>query len=231
MPFVAGRSTALSSWRHGCFSMWRWADARAPGSLAPRVRPPRESNRALDTESEHTMQVACGPLAAAPAMSRANVASARRPAGGLLPARRAVAPLRARRVVAPMRRAGAVAVSASLGEFPAWDAAADVARDVHATIVTNDAVSQLFQIADAAPAEEIPGLQKGGWLGPITDLLEYILEVRADLSRPPRALPPPPRATRGSSRKAGIIPSLARAPRARTLTLRAFASHPVPSPR
>ena len=172
-----------------CFSMRRWAEARAAGSLAPRVRPPRESNRALNTESEHTMQVACGPLAAAPAMSRANVASARRPAGGLLPARRAVAPLRARRVVAPMRRAGAVAVSASLGEFPAWDAAADVARDVHATIVTNDAVSQLFQIADAAPAEDLPGLQKGGWLGPITDLLESILKVRADPSRPPRALP------------------------------------------
>jgi hypothetical protein len=39
----------------------------------------------------------------------------------------------------------------------------------------------VFQLGDAAAAaaDEIPGLQKGGWLGPITDFLEIILEVRA----------------------------------------------------
>ena len=173
-----------------CFSMRRWAEARAAGSLAPRVRPPRESNRALNTESEHTMQVACGPSRL---LRRCRARTSRPrvvPPAVSSRASRRRAPSRAprRRAHAPRRR-GAVAVSASLGEFPAWDAAADVARDVHATIVTNDAVSQLFQIADAAPAEDLPGLQKGGWLGPITDLLESILKVRADPSRPPRALP------------------------------------------
>ena len=202
----------------------------ARGGLTCTARPtPARSNRALNTESEHTMRVACGPLAAAPAMSRANVASARRPAGGLSSARRAVAPLRARRVVAPMRRAGAVAVSASLGEFPAWDAAADVARDVHATIVTNDAVSQLFQIADAAPAEGSPRPAEGR----LARAHHGPPRVNPEGTRgplPTASSSPPLRATRGSSRKAQIIPSLARAPRARTLTLRAFASHPVPSP-
>jgi len=74
------------------------------------------------------------------------------------------------------------------GEFPAFDAAAATVANMHAAVFmgggANDAVSPLFQIADSAAAlplgdvvEEIPGLQKGGWLGPITDLLESILKA------------------------------------------------------
>jgi hypothetical protein len=108
-----------------------------------------------------------------------------RPAGGLrlLPVRRAAVGL---------RRSRGVAASASMGsggEFPAFDAAAATVANMHAAVFmgggANDAVSPLFQIADSAAAlplgdvvEEIPGLQKGGWLGPITDLLESILKAR-----------------------------------------------------
>ena len=33
--------------------------------------------------------------------------------------------------------------------------------------------------AELAAPDELKGLQKGGWLGPITDLLESILKVRS----------------------------------------------------
>ena len=103
-----------------------------------------------------------------------------------LPARRRAASVR----VVPRRRAGraAVVTRAGTGDFPAWDAAADVAINVHAGIVSGAATAipagmaqHVFQLGDAAAAaaDEIPGLQKGGWLGPITDFLEIILEVRA----------------------------------------------------
>jgi hypothetical protein len=76
----------------------------------------------------------------------------------------------------PPGRRVSVAARASLGEFPAWDAVNDAAINLHASVIASD----LFQISDAAAAvdtEEIPGLQKGGWLGPITNALEFTLEV------------------------------------------------------
>ena len=120
------------------------------------------------------MPVAAGAVAALAGAAVAPTA-VRRPAGGLLPLRRATAPLRARRA-APGRRVS-VAARASLGEFPAWDAVNDAAINLHASVIASD----LFQISDAAAAvdtEEIVGLQKGGWLGPITNALEFTLEVR-----------------------------------------------------
>ena len=119
------------------------------------------------------MPVAAGVVAALAGAAVAPTA-VRRPAGGLLPLRRATAPLKARRA-APGRRVS-VAARASLGEFPAWDAVNDAAINLHASVIASD----LFQISDAAAAvdtEEIPGLQKGGWLGPITNALEFTLEV------------------------------------------------------
>ena len=119
------------------------------------------------------MPVAAGAVAALAGAAVAPTA-VRRPAGGLLPLRRATAPLKARRA-APGRRVS-VAARASLGEFPAWDAVNDAAINLHASVIASD----LFQISDAAAAvdtEEIPGLQKGGWLGPITNALEFTLEV------------------------------------------------------
>ena len=120
------------------------------------------------------MQVACGALAPVRAAASGSVTTfhARR-AGGLLPLRRA-APRTTRRATP------GVAVRASMtSEFPAFDAAASSVANLHASVITNDAVASLFQIADASATteEEIPGLQKGGWLGPITDLLEAILKV------------------------------------------------------
>jgi YidC/Oxa1 family membrane protein insertase len=123
------------------------------------------------------MPVAAGAVAALAGVAAvAPTAVARRSAGGLLPLRRATAPLKARRA-APGRRVS-VAARASFGEFPSWDAVSDVAINLHASVITSD----LFQISDAAAAtagdaEEIVGLQKGGWLGPITNALEYTLEV------------------------------------------------------
>ncbi len=132
----------------------------------------------------------------APTRARVSVGAARAPdrrgtaVGGpatpALPARRRAASVR----VVPRRRAGrgAVVTRAGLGDFPAWDAAADVAINVHAGIVSGAATAipagmaqHVFQLGDAAAAaaDEIPGLQKGGWLGPITDFLEIILEVSA----------------------------------------------------
>ena len=120
------------------------------------------------------MPVAAGAVAALAGAAVAPTA-VRRSAGGLLPLRRATAPLKARRA-APGRRVS-VAARASLGEFPAWDAVNDAAINLHASVIASD----LFQISDAAAAvdtEEIVGLQKGGWLGPITNALEFTLEVR-----------------------------------------------------
>ena len=121
------------------------------------------------------MQVACGAFAPVRAAASGSVTTSHaRRAGGLLPLRRA-APRTTRRVTR------GVAVRASMtSEFPAFDAAASSVANLHASVITNDAVASLFQIAnaDAAATEEIPGLQKGGWLGPITDLLEAILKVR-----------------------------------------------------
>jgi len=137
-----------------------------------------------------------------------------------LPVRRCSALLTPRRAATSSTRRGAVVLRASAlgGEFPAFDAAAGALANVHAAIITNDAVaSVLFQVADgaavSAPSElasqfpqggglfhpdftpgvvvattaaavavagdvaDIPGLQKGGWLGPITDLLESILKA------------------------------------------------------
>ena len=119
------------------------------------------------------MPVAAGAVAALAGAAVAPTA-VRRSAGGLLPLRRATAPLKARRA-APGRRVS-VAARASLGEFPAWDAVNDAAINLHASVIASD----LFQISDAAAAvdtEEIVGLQKGGWLGPITNALEFTLEV------------------------------------------------------
>ena len=68
-------------------------------------------------------------------------------------------------------------------EFPSFDQVQGAVANVHASFIGNDAVASLFQVADAADAaapEELKGLQKGGWLGPITDLLESILKVRQD---------------------------------------------------
>ena len=120
------------------------------------------------------MQVACGAFAPVRAAASGSVTTSHaRRAGGLLPLRRA-APRTTRRVN------GGVAVRASMtSEFPAFDAAASSVANLHASVITNDAVASLFLFADAsATTEEIPGLQKGGWLGPITDLLEAILKVR-----------------------------------------------------
>ena len=129
------------------------------------------------------MQVACGAFAPVRAAAAASIGSSSsvRPAGGLLPLRRAAAG--ARRTTRRTARAG-VSVRASMApsEFPAFDAAASSIANLHASVITNDAVASLFQVADAAAVAdegEIPGLQKGGWLGPITDLLENILKVRA----------------------------------------------------
>ena len=102
-----------------------------------------------------------------------------------LPARRASRALAPRRRVAPRR--AAVAARASIGgEFPVFDVINDAVINAHASAMTSDALGSLFQVADAAAVdvEEIPGLQKGGWLGPITDFLEASLGVRvAVLSR------------------------------------------------
>ena len=125
------------------------------------------------------MPVAAGVVAALAGAAVAPTA-VRRSAGGLLPLRRATAPLKARRA-APGRRVS-VAARASLGEFPAWDAVNDAAINLHASVIASD----LFQISDAAAAvdtEEIVGLQKGGWLGPITNALEFTLEVRVGFLR------------------------------------------------
>ena len=125
------------------------------------------------------MPVAAGAVAALAGAAVAPTA-VRRSAGGLLPLRRATAPLKARRA-APGRRVS-VAARASLGEFPAWDAVNDAAINLHASVIASD----LFQISDAAAAvdtEEIVGLQKGGWLGPITNALEFTLEVRVGFLR------------------------------------------------
>lgn len=125
------------------------------------------------------MQVACGafaPVRAAAAVPSGSSATTNaRPVCGLLPLRHAAAGARR-----STRRGGSVSVRASTSsEFPAFDAAASTVANLHASVITNDAVASLFQIADgAAVEEEIPGLQKGGWLGPITDLLENILKVR-----------------------------------------------------
>ena len=57
------------------------------------------------------------------------------------------------------------------------DFAFDAAANFHAQLFT--------QVADAAavvPVDEIPGIQKGGFLGPITDLLEATLKVRFTIS-------------------------------------------------
>mgnify|MGYP006175058955 FL=1 len=101
-------------------------------------------------------------------------AVARRTPGGLLPLRRATVPLQRRRVGSKSRVG--VAAHASLTEFPQWDTINDAAINLHASVIGNG----VFQVADAAAvidAEEIPGIQKGGWLGPITDALEFTLEV------------------------------------------------------
>jgi hypothetical protein len=67
-----------------------------------------------------------------------------------------------------------------------FDVINDAVINAHASAMTSDALGSIFQVADAAAVdvEEIPGLQKGGWLGPITDFLEASLGVRvAVLSR------------------------------------------------
>ena len=93
------------------------------------------------------MPVAAGAVAALAGAAVAPTA-VRPPAGGLLPLRRATAPLKARRA-APGRRVS-VAARASLGEFPAWDAVNDAAINLHASVIASD----LFQISDAAAAVE-----------------------------------------------------------------------------
>lgn len=129
------------------------------------------------------MQVACGAFApvraAAAGPSGSSATTTARSVCGLLPLRRAAAGVRR-----SARRGGGVSVRASArSEFPAFDAVASSVANLHASVITNDAVASLFQIADgAAVEEEIPGLQKGGWLGPITDLLENILKVRSPSS-------------------------------------------------
>ena len=108
-------------------------------------------------------------------------AGATRTKGGLAPLRRAtVAPLRVARV--PGNRRVRVCARASASEFPAWDSLTNVAVTLHASVITR---GDVFQIADAGAAEielpspdEIAGIQKGGWLGPITDALEAVLTVR-----------------------------------------------------
>jgi len=105
-------------------------------------------------------------------------AGATRTKGGLAPLRRAtVAPLRVARV--PGNRRVRVCARASASEFPAWDSLTNVAVNLHASVITR---GDVFQIADAGAAEielpspdEIAGIQKGGWLGPITDALEAVL--------------------------------------------------------
>ena len=102
-----------------------------------------------------------------------------RTAGGLLPLRRAGASGRAAR-----RVRSSVAVRASLtgAEFPSFVQVQGAVANVHASFIGSDAVASLFQVADAAELaapDELKGLQKGGWLGPITDLLESILKVRS----------------------------------------------------
>ena len=107
-------------------------------------------------------------------------ASSSRTAGGLLPLRRAGSSGRAVRRV---RSSVAVRASMAGAEFPSFDQVQGAVANVHASFIGNDAVASLFQVADAADAaapEELKGLQKGGWLGPITDLLESILKVRQD---------------------------------------------------
>ena len=67
-------------------------------------------------------------------------------------------------------------------EFPSFDQVQGAVANVHASFIGSDAVASLFQVADAAELaapDELKGLQKGGWLGPITDLLESILKVRS----------------------------------------------------
>ena len=99
---------------------------------------------------------------------------------GLLPLRRAAAPLEKGAARGAGRRVS-IAARASLGEFPAWDAVNDAAINLHASVIASDLV-----ISDAAAAvdtEEIVGLQKGGWLGPITNALEFTLEVRVGFLR------------------------------------------------
>ena len=183
MPFVAG-STALSSWRHGAS---RCVGGRRRARRAPTARPTpaREQPRAQHRKRTHHAG-RLRSLAAAPAMSRANVASRRRPAGGLLRASRRRAPCAPRRRAhAPRRRGRRLA---SLGEFP------------HGTPPRTSRATSTPRSSPTTPCRGSsnrrrrarggsPGLQKGGWLRPITDLLESILKVRADPSRPPRALP------------------------------------------
>jgi len=169
------------------------------------------------------MQVACC-ASAAPNVARhaaggamAPRASTRAAGGGQMPVplRRAAAaaPLRSRssvQRVSTRRGRGGVTTKALGGEeFPAFaassfDAAASVTANLHASLIGSDALAPLFQVSDGAVLDagaaldtvaEIPGLQKGGWLGPITDLLEYILEVRhthshADIPTPLRYSPP-----------------------------------------
>jgi hypothetical protein len=134
------------------------------------------------------MQVACGALApvraAAAAVTTSSASNVRR-AGGLLPLRRRAGAAGAR---VTTRRGRTVAVRASLGAgFPTFEAASATLANLHASVIISDALTPLFQIADGdemaavlnmADDGEIPGLQKGGWLGPITDLLENILKVR-----------------------------------------------------
>ena len=87
---------------------------------------------------------------------------------------------RTARVTTSTRARKAVMVGAGaiegLGELA--DRAQAMTANVHATLVT----SPLFELADAAidtsdaEAMKAAGLQKGGWLGPITDGLEAALE-------------------------------------------------------
>ena len=86
-------------------------------------------------------------------------------------------------IVSKPRASVAVRASMAGAEFPSFDQVQGAVANVHASFIGNDAVASLFQVADAADAaapEELKGLQKGGWLGPITDLLESILKVRQD---------------------------------------------------
>ena len=212
-----------------CFSMSVGGGARGGLGFAARPTPAREQPRAQHRKRT-PMQVACGPSRLLRRCRARTSRPPRRPAGGLLPARRAVPrPARAassRPCAAPARSPSPRrSASSPHGTPPRTSRATSTPRSPTTPCRSSS------KSPTPRPRRISLACRKGGWLGPITDpLLEFNpgryagpLPDRLELS---------PAASRDARKlaKAQIIPSLARAPRARTLTLRAFASHPVPSP-
>ena len=228
MPFVAG-STALSSWRHGasrCVGgrrrarrahLHRASDprARATARSTPKANTPCRSPAVPSRLLRRCRARTSRPRVVPPAVSSR---ASRRRAPSRAPRRRAHAPRRrgrrlrvARRVPRMGRRRGRRARRPRHDRHQRRRVAALPNRRRRARGGSPRPAEGRLARAHHGP----PRVNPEGTRGPLPTA---------------SSSPPPLRATRGSSRKAQIIPSLARAPRARTLTLRAFASHPVPSP-